>query len=279
VATVDNALKLKLEHLFGMSGGYVLNYSNASFADFVRDSIGVSPYETHSGSKAQVLRHLWFVLPNSEFAKLTIAMLEHRRLSEELGHLARNDRTDADRRLTEEVVDQLRPLLELDERLTRAEAAFLARDVEFDLGQVVVEVDFKTVVADRLDEVEVCYDNGAYLAVVVLCGSTLEGLLFEIAKNHPADYNQAQAAPRYADKVRPFSEWTLNDLLNVSRELGLLGEDVVKFGHAVREFRNYIHPQQQIREGFRPRRVTAQMARQVLRAAIDDLSSLSGRSL
>ncbi len=69
MATVDNALKLKLEHLLGMSGGYVLNYSNASFADFVRDSIGVNPYELHDGSKAQVLRHLWFALSDSEFAK------------------------------------------------------------------------------------------------------------------------------------------------------------------------------------------------------------------
>ena len=273
MATVDNALKLKLEHLLGMSGGYVLNYSNASFADFVRDSVGVNPYELHDGSKAQVLRHLWFALSDSEFAKLTIDMLEYRRLSEDLGHLERNDRTEADWRLAEGVIDQLRPLLEPDERLTGDEAAFLARDVEFDLSKVAVEVDFQSVIADRLKEVEICYENGAYLAVVILCGSTLEGLLYEAAKNHPGDYNRAQAAPRHGDKVRPFPEWTLNDLLNCSRELGLLGEDVTKFGHAVREFRNYIHPQQQVKEGFRPRRVTAQVARQVLRAAIDDLAS------
>ena len=51
MATVDNTLRVKLEHLFGMSSGYVLNYSNASFADFVRDSIGVDPYGRHDGSK------------------------------------------------------------------------------------------------------------------------------------------------------------------------------------------------------------------------------------
>jgi len=46
-----------------------------------------------------------------------------------------------------------------------------------------------------------------------------------------------------------------------------------KFAHAIREFRNYIHPQQQVKESFRPRRVTAQIARHVLRAAIDDLAT------
>lgn len=275
VASVDNALKLKLEHLLGMGGGYVLNFSNASFGDFVRDSIGVEPYELHNGSKAQVLRHLWFALPNPEFAKLTIDMLEYRRLSEDLGHLEINARTEADRRIAEEVTAQLRPMLEPGERLTRDEAAFLAKEVQFDLRQVAVEVNLQSVVADRLDEVETCFENGAHLAVVILCGSTLEGLLFEVARNHPAEFNRARAAPRHVDKVRPFSEWTLNDLLNCSRELGLLGEDVAKFGHALREFRNYIHPQQQVREGFRPRRVTAQVARQVLRAAIDDLASRS----
>jgi hypothetical protein len=273
VATVDNALKLKLEHLLGMSGGYVLNYSNASFAAFVRDSIGVDPYELHNGSKAQVLRHLWFALSDSEFAQLTIDMLEYRRLAEDLGHLERSDRIEADRQLSEDVIGQLRALLEPAGRLTGDEAAFLARVVEFDLSQVAVTVDLQSVVADRLEEVETCYENGAYLAVVILCGSTLEGLLYEVAKSHPADYNRTSAAPRHDGKVRPFPEWTLSDLLNCSREIGLLGEDVTKFGHAVREFRNYIHPQQQVKEDFRPRRVTAQVARQVLRAAIDDLAS------
>lgn len=145
--------------------------------------------------------------------------------------------------------------------------------MDLDLSQVPVELDLQAVIADRLAEVDVCFENGAYLAVVILCGSTLEGLLYEVAKGHPADYNRAKAAPTNEGKVRPFPQWTLNDLLNCSRELGLLGEDVTKFCHAVREFRNYIHPQQQVAENFRPRKVTAQVARQVLRAAIDDVGT------
>ena len=109
--------------------------------------------------------------------------------------------------------------------------------------------------------------------MVILCGSTLEGLLYEVALRHPADYNRAAAAPRRNGKVRPLPEWTLNDLINTSRELGVLGEDVVKFAHAVREFRNYVHPRQQVQDGFRPRQVTAQIARHVLRAAIEDLGT------
>lgn len=276
MATIDNVLKLKLEHLLGMSGGYVLDYSNASFADFVRNSIGIDPYDQHDGSKAQVLRSLWFSLPDREFAGLTIDMLEYRRVAESLGRIAKAnaERSAADLRLAEEVVEQLRPLLGSSEQLSPDEAAFLAKDIEsVDLARVDVPVDFQSVIADRLQEVEACFECGAPLAVVILCGSTLEGLLYEVAKSHPADYNRTAAAPRREGKVRPLPEWSLNDLLNTSRELGVLGEDVSKFAHAVREFRNYVHPRQQVREGFRPRRVTAQIARHVLLAAIEDLGT------
>lgn len=273
MATVDNTMKVKLEHLLKMRDGYVPDYSNASFAEFVRGSIGVDPYALHDGSKAQVLRQLWFSISNAEFAKLTIDMLEYRWLTEDLGHVELTDRMGTDRGLSEELVETLRPLLDEPERMTGDEAAFLARVVELDLHQVPVELDLQSVIAERLQEVEVCFDNGAYLSVVILCGSTLEGLLYEVAKCHPASFNRATGAPAHDGKVRPLREWTLNDLLNCSRELRLLGEDMTKFGHAVREFRNYIHPQQQVRENFRPRKVTAEIARQVLRAALDDLGT------
>jgi hypothetical protein len=106
----------------------------------------------------------------------------------------------------------------------------------------------------------------------------LEGLLYEVAKNHPAEFNRASKAPRRDGTVGPLPTWTLNDLLQTARELGIVGEDVVKFGHAVRDFRNYIHPQQQVREQFRPRQITAQIARQVLAAALDDLSQTATAS-
>ncbi len=84
--------------------------------------------------------------------------------------------------------------MEPTERLTRDEAAFLAKDIEFvDLRRVDVPVDFQSVITDRLQEVEACFESGAPLAVVILCGSTLEGLLYEVAKNHPAKFSRTTA--------------------------------------------------------------------------------------
>jgi len=51
----------------------------------------------------------------------------------------------------------------------------------------------------------------------------LEGLLFAVAEKNPKDYNQAKAAPSKDGKVKPLGDWTLQNLIAVSRELGLIG--------------------------------------------------------
>jgi hypothetical protein len=89
----------------------------------------------------------------------------------------------------------------------------------------------------------------------------------------PQQFNQAKAAPKNTeDKVRQFHEWTLNDFINVAYELGLLKEDVKKFSHSLREFRNYIHPFQQVSSKFNPDEHTAKISWQVLKAAIFQLA-------
>ena len=45
-----------------------------------------------------------------------------------------------------------------------------------------------------------------------------------------------------------FQDWKLTNFIDVSYELGLLDEDV-KVSHALRNFRNYIHPYEQV-SGF-----------------------------
>jgi len=40
MSNLENPTKQKLEHLFGMSTGYVLDFSNATFQDFILTSVG-----------------------------------------------------------------------------------------------------------------------------------------------------------------------------------------------------------------------------------------------
>jgi len=73
--------KHKLEKLFGMASGYVLDFSNRTFQEFVADSVGKDiedpKYDRASGSKANRLREFWVKEPNRVVGKLIKDLLEH----------------------------------------------------------------------------------------------------------------------------------------------------------------------------------------------------------
>ena len=75
--------KLKLEKAFDMSGGYVLDFSNRTFKEFILDSVKIDiydkKYDYHSGSKANRLRAFWDKEPNYNVGKLILDILEYTR--------------------------------------------------------------------------------------------------------------------------------------------------------------------------------------------------------
>src|SRR5882672_10839246 len=80
MSDLSSSEKRKLERLLGMSSGYVLNFSNRTFSDFVEDECGRDIYDARynhgSGSKANRLRGFWTVEPNHMVAKLTRALID-----------------------------------------------------------------------------------------------------------------------------------------------------------------------------------------------------------
>jgi len=74
MSDLTNIEKRKFETLFGMGNGYVLDFTNRTFDEFVIDSSGVSifeeKYNSGSGSKANRLRAFWTLESNYVVAKL-----------------------------------------------------------------------------------------------------------------------------------------------------------------------------------------------------------------
>lgn len=105
MADLDNATKLKLESILNMGGGYVLDLSNAAFADFVRTSIDIDPYEKYGNelSKAKLLRLIWEREPSASVAKLNLELLEHMRVTK---LLANEVLSAAEETLRQELVEQ-----------------------------------------------------------------------------------------------------------------------------------------------------------------------------
>lgn len=270
MADLDNGTKRKLELLFGMGDGYVLDFSNASFAEFVKTAIDIDPYEKYPpASKARLLRRIWHEEPLPLVAKLNLDLLEHWRV----GKLVADDGlSEAESTLH----DELRAKFgEIAQSPDPKDLQFLARDFgDVDLTALPRELSSQDVVQSRLDEIDRCLEARAPLAVVFLAGSTLEGLLMQVALAQAQTYADCPSAPKVKGRTKELSEWTLDELITVSRILNVLGEDVSRHAGQVRHFRNYIHPRQQMKEGFEPRMETARIAQQVLRAALADLKEL-----
>jgi hypothetical protein len=81
MADLSGAEKRKLEKLFGMSGGYVLDFTNRTFEEFVHEHTGRNIYEPvymiGSGSKANCLRGFWAHESNHLIGKLIGAMIDY----------------------------------------------------------------------------------------------------------------------------------------------------------------------------------------------------------
>ncbi|MEK6627787.1 MAG: abortive infection family protein [Bdellovibrionota bacterium] len=81
MSDLTNAEKRNLEKLFDMSGGYVLNFSDRTFSDFVNDSTSkeIHDYRGRGSSKANKLRAFWTDEPNHVVAKLITDMITYLR--------------------------------------------------------------------------------------------------------------------------------------------------------------------------------------------------------
>lgn len=81
MANLSRSEKLKLESIFDMKSGYVLNFSNRTFKEFFEENYAVDIYDNRyayeSGSKANRLRAFWWIESNHIVGKLIVDLLEY----------------------------------------------------------------------------------------------------------------------------------------------------------------------------------------------------------
>lgn len=260
--------KVIFEKLFDR-GGYVLDFTDRTYAEFFREhgiDIGAKKYQFNGPSKMKRLRAFWEVESDGVVAKVLKAMLAY---AEVVGKVDGADHAKA-----------LAIIQRLDGKSVEAEASasssanFLKQEfANLNLARLNIDGPLLAVIEQRIDEIHKSLKSGASLSVIFLCGSTLEGLLLDVATKQPQHFNSATSAPKDKDnKVRALHDWTLESFINVAYEVGLISLDVKKFGHTLKDFRNFIHPRQQAAQGFKPDEYTAKISWQVLQAAIADLS-------
>jgi hypothetical protein len=267
MSTLKSHEKVIFEKLFDRDG-YVLNFNDRTYAEFFREhdvDIDASEYRINGASKMKRLRVFWEIESDAMVSKVLAALLEY---ANAIDQIAVSDR---DKALM--VINRLagKPLAA---GAAPSQEDFLKQEFAgLNLARLNIDIQLQSVIEQRVDEIHKSMRVEASLATIFLCGSTLEGLLLDVAGKQAQQFNTAKSAPKNKDEsVKLLHDWTLDNLINVAHEVGILSLDVKKYGHALKDFRNYIHPRQQASQNFRPDQHTAKISWQVLQAAIADLS-------
>lgn len=260
--------KIIFEKLFDRSG-YVLNFTDPTYAEFFREhgiDINTKKYQFNGSSKMKRLRAFWEVEPDDIVGKILGALLQYAEATENVNN------GDKDKAMA--IINRLIGKSPVAEAAFKTPEDFLKQDfANLDLARLNIDSQLQSVIKQRIEEIHKCLSTKAALATIFLCGSSLEGILLDAASKQAQSFNNAKAACTDKNgKVKQLQEWTLDSLINTAHEVGLLSLDVKKFGHALKDFRNFIHPRQQAAQGFNPDHHTAKISWQVLQAAIADLS-------
>lgn len=165
--------------------------------------------------------------------------------------------------------------INFDTKNKETEFEFINHDFEeISVCELNLDSSIVDILNNRIQEIKLNITSKAPLSAVVMIGSTLEGILLGFASKNPKDFNQAIAAPKDKDgKTKLFQDWTLSNFIDVAFELRLINEDVKKFSHSLRDFRNYIHPFEQMSNRFEPDSNTAKLCWNVLKVAMIQLSN------
>ncbi|MBN2528323.1 MAG: hypothetical protein JXR76_18180 [Deltaproteobacteria bacterium] len=272
MSSLNSVEKRVFEELFDLGSGHVLNYSNKTYAEFFRECVGIDiynhKYAFNGDSKGKRFRAFWELESAPVVGKVLSELLDLWSCENPTPDTQDKLRYDKAR----SIAARLQGITSGSEPESTEDDFIKQQFKNIDVGQIGLESNLEPIVRNRLNEARHCLKADAPLSVIFLCGSVLEGILLSVANQEPKTFNTSKSTPK--DKhgnVKRLPDWSLAELINVAYETGFIKLDVKKFSHALRDFRNYIHPFQQAMTGFNPDTHTAQICLQVLRAAIAQL--------
>jgi hypothetical protein len=262
-----------IESVLGMGGGFVLPgvLSDAKFTQFFAEhgvNIDDAQYmaDGDSNSKAKRMRRFLSSAAPELAANVLEGLLELRLIE---GGLDPNERD-----LYQKVVARLRggqtssaatqaPSNAEDELMKRA----------FDpakFGKLPVDGPIAKLLVDRMEEAQRNLASSSFLSAIIMCGSVLEAMCLGYGNQRMKDVNVAYAK-RYGKTPPLFREWKLVQWIEVLEDLGVFQPTIATFGQGLREFRNFIHPGEQLAAGFNADAHAARISFHVVVAAAEDI--------
>ncbi|MFI5563359.1 hypothetical protein ACIA2T_29100 [Amycolatopsis japonica] len=128
------------------------------------------------------------------------------------------------------------------------------------LADIVSDPVFGGQLKARLDEAYRCWQTGAPTAAIIMLGSLLEGVLYDVALSRHA------TGPKPSDR--------LEQLIINAREQKWISREVAEYADVLRNHRNLVHPKKQWTQAYRPTEDAARIAWNVVVGAFNNLAEL-----
>lgn len=129
------------------------------------------------------------------------------------------------------------------------------------LAEIVSDAEFGEQLKARLDEAHICWRSGACTAAIIMLGSLLEGVLYDVA------------LAQHKEGRKPNDN--LENLIDLAKDNHWLAQDVIDYAHVLRNHRNLVHPKKQWTQNYAPEEDTVRIAWNVVVAALNDLEQLT----
>ncbi|MGC4003023.1 MAG: hypothetical protein QM811_07765 [Pirellulales bacterium] len=182
------------EQLFGMSSGYVLDFSNPTFSSIIKENVKLDIYSdkygTRGNSKANRLRAFIEAEDDAVVGLLLAEFLDYWKYKNPTPTAV--EQSQYERCLT--VISRLTGKAQ---GSASSESNFLNVDFgSVSISSIGLPSQLVTILEQRIAEAHECLAANASLACIFLTGSILEGLLLGVATNYPEQFNRTTCCQR-----------------------------------------------------------------------------------
>ncbi len=132
----------------------------------------------------------------------------------------------------------------------------------------VKDAQLREVLERDYSEIQRAYIARCWKSVIILSGGAIEAMLLDQLVHDQANARASSKAPKEPDIMK----WDLVNLIAVCVDLGYVSAGVEKLSHSVREYRNLVHPGNEIRNKLTFDAEEAKIALEVLHLVWRDLN-------
>ncbi|MGW1341352.1 DUF4145 domain-containing protein [Kribbella sp. NPDC002412] len=152
-----------------------------------------------------------------------------------------------------------RPVIASGTRIADRISAPSVAELSVSIAEIVNDEAFGRQLRHRLDEAYACWRSGAPTAALIMLGSLLEGVLYDVALAARAD------GPAPSDNLQA--------LIEKARNERWIAKDVAEYADVLRNHRNLVHPRKQWKQEYEPKDDSVRIAWNVVVAALNDLAA------